>query len=130
QLLSECISALRNQTKKVDILVINNGSTDDTLKWLGAQTDIEFFSQDNMGSAGGFYTGIKMAYKSGYSWIWLMDDDGYPKNDALEKLLEDDTEELYLRNCAVLNKDNKKNFVWKTGNYTSIEDVKGTVIKN
>ena len=89
QLLSECIAALRNQTRKVDkILVINNGSTDDTINWLNNQADIEFFSQDNVGSAGGFYTGIKMAYDSGYSWIWLMDDDGYPKADALEMLLE------------------------------------------
>ncbi len=131
QLLSECIAALRNQTRKVDkILVINNGSTDDTINWLNNQADIEFFSQDNVGSAGGFYTGIKMAYDSGYSWIWLMDDDGYPKNDALEKILENDTEELYLRNCAVLDKNNKKNFVWKTKNYTSIEQVMESEIKN
>lgn len=131
QLLSECIAALRNQTRKVDkILVINNGSTDDTINWLNNQADIEFFSQDNVGSAGGFYTGIKMAYDSGYSWIWLMDDDGYPKNDALEKILENDTEELYLRNCAVLDKNNKKNFVWKTKNYTSIEQVIESEIKN
>lgn len=131
QLLSECIAALRNQTRKVDkILVINNSSTDDTINWLNNQADIEFFSQDNVGSAGGFYTGIKMAYDSGYSWIWLMDDDGYPKNDALEKILENDTEELYLRNCAVLDKNNKKNFVWKTKNYTSIEQVIESEIKN
>ena len=31
KLLSECITALRNQTRKPDaILVVNNGSTDDT----------------------------------------------------------------------------------------------------
>lgn len=131
QLLSECISALKNQTKKVDkILVINNGSTDDTAKWLGKQGDIEFISQENVGGAGGFYTGIKRAFESGYSWIWLMDDDGYPKNDALEKLLEDDKEELCLRNCAVLNKTDKTSFVWKTKNYTSINQVKENIIKN
>ena len=131
QLLSQCITALKNQTRKIDkILVINNGSTDLTQDWLSQQNDIEHLSQENVGSAGGFYTGIKTAYDKGYNWIWLMDDDGYPKEDALEKLLQDDTEELLLRNCAVINKEDKKSFVWKSLNYKSIDDVKCRVIKN
>lgn len=37
-LLSECIAALRNQTRPLDgILVINNGSTDGTEAWLKSQ---------------------------------------------------------------------------------------------
>ena len=131
QLLSNCITALKNQTRKVDsILVINNGSTDDTSKWLKKQKNIDHITQGNLGSGGGFYTGIKTAFERGYSWIWLMDDDGFPKEDALEKLLEDDTEELLLRNCAVINKDNKKSFVWKTLGYKSIDDVKTKTIQN
>jgi len=130
-LLQQCINALRNQTQKLDkILVINNGSTDNTEKWLTRQTDIDFITQSNTGSAGGFNTGIKMAYNSGYSWIWLMDDDGYPKDDALEKILKDDDKQLCLRNCAVINMDDKKSFVWKTKNYKTINEVKEKVIKN
>src|SRR5258706_1410790 len=71
-----------------------------------------------------------MAYDSGYSWIWLMDDDGYPKEDALEKILEDDAEQLCLRNCAVINADDKKSFVWKTKNYKNIKEAKGKIINN
>jgi len=131
QLLSQCISALKNQTRKIDkILVVNNGSTDGTEHWLQQQNDIDFISQENSGSGGGFYTGIKTAFKSGYSWIWLMDDDGYPKNDALEKLLEDDNEELCMRNCAVLNKEDKKTFVWKTKHYKTIDEVSSKKISN
>ena len=131
KLLSHCITALKNQTKKIDkILVINNGSTDNTKEWLQKQTDIDFITQQNVGGAGGFYTGVKTAFERGYSWIWLMDDDGFPKEDALEKLLEDDNEELLLRNCAVINKDDKKSFVWKTKKYKSIDDVKEKVIHN
>ena len=129
-LLSNCITALKNQTRKVDILVINNGSTDDTAKWLKKQKNIDHITQENLGSGGGFYTGIKTAFERGYHWIWLMDDDGFPKEDALEKLLEDDTEELLLRNCAVINKDDKKSFVWKTLRYKSIDDVKTKTIQN
>ncbi|MEP7229584.1 MAG: glycosyltransferase family 2 protein [Ginsengibacter sp.] len=131
KLLSECIDALRGQTRTVDhILVINNGSNDDTENWLKQQKDIEFFTQSNIGSGGGFNTGIELANRKDFDWIWLMDDDGFPKEDALEKLLENDTEELCLRNCAVINKEDKKSFVWKTGNYLSIDEVKESVIKN
>lgn len=131
KLLSECINALRNQTRPVDkILVINNGSNDNTENWLQQQTDIEFVTQSNLGSGGGFNTGIKLAYEKGPGWIWMMDDDGFPKEDALEKLLENDSEELCLRNCAVINKEDKKSFVWKTGNYASVNEVKCPVIKN
>lgn len=130
-LLSQCITALRKQTCKIDkILVINNGSTDDTEAWLRRQPDIEFITQKNVGGAGGFYTGIKTAFEKRCNWIWLMDDDGYPKEDALEMLLEGDDEEMCLRNCSVINKEDKKSFVWKTGKHASIDEVQDTIIKN
>jgi len=40
----------------------------------------------NTGGAGGFYEGVKRAYEDGYDWLWLMDDDAKPVEDALEKL--------------------------------------------
>lgn len=43
---------------------------------------------ENLGGAGGFFEGIKAAYKDGYYWFWLMDDDTIPEIYALEKLLE------------------------------------------
>ena len=129
-LLKECITALRNQTKHPDaILVINNGSTDATSQWLQSQKDLLFITQNNTGSGGGFKTGIKWAYKNGYSWIWCMDDDGYPKENALEKILAPDLDRLFLRNCAVLDKDNKKTFVWKTKNFSSIDEVPSNIIE-
>jgi GT2 family glycosyltransferase len=130
QLLSHCINALKKQTHKVDILVINNGSTDNTAAWLKKQKDIDHISQENVGSGGGFYTGIKTAYERGYNWIWLMDDDGFPKEDALEKLLDNDDDELLLRNCAVVDKADGKSFVWKTLHYKNIDEVKDNVIHN
>ena len=70
-LLSECITALRNQTRNLDaILVVNNGSTDNTEQWLKSQDDLVFVTQKNLGSSGGFSTAINWAYQHGYSWIW------------------------------------------------------------
>lgn len=124
KLLAECIEALRNQTRKPDaILVVNNGSTDNTAEWLQQQQDVFFITQKNLGSSGGFNTGITWAYKHGYSWIWCMDDDGYPKQDALEQLLKAEPNERSLLNCAVLNKEDKKSFVWKTREYKTIDEV-------
>lgn len=129
-LLSECITALRNQTRKLDaILVVNNGSTDNTEQWLHNQPDVFFITQKNVGSSGGFNTGISWAFKHGYSWIWCMDDDGYPKEDALENLLINETPERSLLNCAVINKEDKKSFVWKTKDYKTISDVDVNMIK-
>jgi len=87
-LLKECIDAIRNQTRKVDeIIVINNSSTDGTLAWLEEQNDLTVITQENLGGAGGFYTGIKTAYEKGYDWIWCMDDDVEPETNALKALL-------------------------------------------
>ena len=129
-LLSECVTALRNQTRPLDaILIINNGSTDDTEQWLTKQSDLFFINQNNLGSSGGFSTGINWAYKNNYSWIWCMDDDGYPKNDALENLLDADDGSLRLMNCAVIDKEDKKSFVWKTQQYKTIDEVNCKLIE-
>ena len=123
-LLTECITALRNQTHRPDeILVVNNGSTDDTANWLAEQSDLIFINQNNQGSSGGFNTGIKWAYENGYSWIWCMDDDGYPKENALENLLKADDGCLRLLNCAVIDKEDKRSFVWKTQHYKTLDQV-------
>ncbi len=88
-LLQECVSALRNQIYKPDeLIVVNNSSTDGTLEWLNDQKDITVITQENSGSAGGQYTGIKTAYEKGYDWIWCMDDDGYPDKGCLSILVE------------------------------------------
>jgi rhamnopyranosyl-N-acetylglucosaminyl-diphospho-decaprenol beta-1,3/1,4-galactofuranosyltransferase len=129
QLLSECVEAIRKQTRKVDkILIVNNGSTDSTMAWVSSQPDLELLTLPALGPGGGFNAGIKWGYDNGFSWIWLMDDDGYPAENALFHLLEDDSEELMLRNCAVLNKNDKKTFVWKTKNFKTIDDVNVEVI--
>jgi GT2 family glycosyltransferase len=129
-LLSECIAALRKQSRPLDaILIVNNGSTDGTEAWLIQQPDIIFINQNNTGSSGGFSTGIKWAYENKYAWIWCMDDDGYPKEDALENLLEADDGCLKLLNCAVIDKEDKKTFVWKTKQYKTLDEVDCKIIE-
>lgn len=94
-LLIECLNALLNQERPLDrIYLIDNASSDGTSELLGkegflAHPMIEYIRlPQNMGGAGGFYEGIKLAHQASYDWIWVMDDDAEPKNDALKKLFE------------------------------------------
>ncbi|MDB5203133.1 MAG: hypothetical protein JWQ27_2542 [Ferruginibacter sp.] len=128
-LLADCLTALRNQTRPLDaILVVNNGSTDHTASWLLSQKDCTVINQENTGSAGGFSTGIQWAYANGYTWTWCMDDDGYPKPDALENLLKAEDGTLRLLNCAVLDINDKKSMVWKTKDFTTGESIKDKIV--
>ena len=89
ELLKKTINGLRNQSYPIDeIIVVNNGSTDGTLKWLTDQDDLFVVTQENTGSSGGQYTGFKTAHHRGHEWIWAMDDDVVPRVDCLEILMK------------------------------------------
>ena len=95
-LLKDCIKALLNQTYPInEIIVVNNDSTDGTKEWLDENSaQLKVIHQDNLGGAGGFYTGVKYAYNQNYDWMWLMDDDVEPSQDCLENLLKYDREDV------------------------------------
>ena len=105
--LQHCISSLRKQTfRDFDILVVNNGSTDGTKEYLNNEQGLIIIHQENLGGAGGFYTGEKYAYDNGYKWVWLMDDDGIADSKQLEQLMKYASEkERPVLNALVLNKD-------------------------
>lgn len=91
--LRRVMDALLQQSVQPDrIFVIDNASTDETegyLKDLQAQVPRVQHVRlpNNIGGAGGFYEGTKLAYEEGYDYIWLSDDDAYPEPTALETLL-------------------------------------------
>lgn len=87
QLLKRNIACLRKNSPHA-IIVVNNGSTDDTGEWLAEQTDLIVITQANVGGSGGFYTGIQQAMERGADWIWCMDDDVFPRPDCLSNLLD------------------------------------------
>jgi rhamnopyranosyl-N-acetylglucosaminyl-diphospho-decaprenol beta-1,3/1,4-galactofuranosyltransferase len=91
-LLEGCLDALIRQERPLDeILVIDNASTDGTAevlseKYTGKVTNVRL--EENVGGAGGFYEGIRLAHQQGHDWIWVMDDDVEPAPDALKALVE------------------------------------------
>lgn len=95
ELLRECIEALLNQDYKYcDILIIDNASTDGTREYINSVVDnkkvIYINTGSNLGGAGGFNYGIKEAYKLGYDYMWIMDDDCIVHNDSLSELMSFD----------------------------------------
>lgn len=86
-LLIGAIDSLKKQTYPLDILVVNNGSTDGTSEILNKIDKIMVINQDNVGGAGGFFTGIKYAVEKGYDFSWIMDDDVIADPKALENLI-------------------------------------------
>lgn len=94
ELLKECLDAILKQSHKVDeVIVIDNNSTDNTYEELKKNGYIknQFIKyvklEKNIGGAGGFYEGMKIAYGENYDWVWIMDDDTIPDKTCLEKLI-------------------------------------------
>jgi len=86
--LKVCVDAIRNQNyKDFDLLVVDNSSTDGTKEWLDTQEYLTAIHQENLGGAGGFYAGQDYAMGHGYDWVWMMDDDGIPAPEQLERLV-------------------------------------------
>lgn len=61
------------------------GTTDADRK--GGTSRVVYAPQtDNLGGAGGFSVGVKVAYDLGAEWFWVMDDDVAVLPDGIEKL--------------------------------------------
>lgn len=91
ELLKECIEALKASTCSVDVIIIDNNSTDDTKEYISdliGGNVIYKRLKKNLGGAGGFSAGMKYAVKRGYEYVWIMDDDTIVKKDSLEVLLK------------------------------------------
>lgn len=92
-LLEECLTALLNQTRHLDeIIVIDNASSDGTDDLVKVRfPEVTYVKlPKNTGGAGGFHEGMKLAFEKGHDWIWVMDDDSLAMADALEKLARRD----------------------------------------
>ncbi|TKV29713.1 glycosyltransferase [Arthrobacter sp. NamB2] len=90
ELLEKCISALTQQTRPLDeIIVVDNGSTDggpDMVRKLYPGVFL-FETGANLGGAGGFAWGVELAAERGHDYVWLMDDDGEPDLNSFEELM-------------------------------------------
>ena len=131
-LLRKCLNALLKQTRPLDsIIIVNNASEDGTEEMLGK----EFLSNPifdylnlgkNLGGAGGFHYGMKRAYDKGYEWLWLMDDDVIPLEDAIEKYLKYSEKFLFIQGRRITRDGNYfdwlQSFDYRTGKVKWIDE--------
>ncbi len=89
---TECIqSVLESSFKDFDIIVVDNASTDDSVKCIrekyeGKLTLLE--NAENLGGSGGFNTGIRYAMERGYTYIWCLDNDVLVDENAIGALYD------------------------------------------
>lgn len=97
--LKKVLASLEAQTcLPKTLIIVDNASTDGTADYLDeyqnafpleGRMDLRIVTlPENVGGAGGFSTGMREGYRIGADYVWIFDDDGYPEQDALEKLLQ------------------------------------------
>lgn len=111
-LLKRCLEGLKLQTVKLDkVLVIDNGSSDGTKEYLD-YLGIEYIRQNNLGSAGGWHTGLKYALENRFDFAWLMDDDGFPDKNAYSVLISSFKKNYACLSSVVINEVDNSKFVF------------------
>ena len=85
----EAVRAIKLQTVGVTVVVVDNGSGDDSVEVLrAALPDVFIVARDNNGGFGaGCNTGIEYALSMNMDYVWLINNDAIPDQRCLEHLL-------------------------------------------
>ncbi len=89
-MLALCLESLRHQSKKSDVLVVDNGSIDNSIELLESQFPevILIKLPKNTGFAGGVNTGIKYALEKDYNAVALLNNDAIADKKWLSRLID------------------------------------------
>lgn len=85
----KCFTSLRQSSVPVHCIVVDNGSTDGTQKYITANfPEVELIqSEKNLGFGKANNIGIEKAYQKGADFFYLMNQDAWIFNDSVEQLL-------------------------------------------
>jgi GT2 family glycosyltransferase len=87
----KCLEHPAAQTFQTDVIVIDNGSTDDSVVQLsesGTAYCELLVLPENPGFAGGMNVGIRLAEQRGADHVWLVNNDAFANTDCLKRLLD------------------------------------------
>lgn len=87
--LERCFTSLRSSTIPLNVIVIDNGSTDGTQQKLKTDfSEVEFIqSEKNLGFGPANNIGIKLAYEKGAEHVLLLNQDTWIEPEVVEKLI-------------------------------------------
>ncbi|MCR5269283.1 MAG: glycosyltransferase family 2 protein [Lachnospiraceae bacterium] len=90
----KCLQSLFESTmptSEFDVYVVDNASTDDSVKMIKEQFDGKvtlIVNSENLGGSGGFNTGLSEALKGDYRYLMCVDNDIVFDREAIEKLYD------------------------------------------
>lgn len=104
-----CVRALALQTRVPDVVVIaDNASVDDTVSLLTGLRDLPcelvvLPLRENVGNAGGVDAAMEYAFQHGMDAVWILDDDSFPRDKALEALLSEGYDPCVVRHSMQID---------------------------
>ena len=112
-----CVRALAAQSRPPEwVVVADNVSSDDTVASLESLTDLPFElivhrMAENRGNAGGVEEAMELAFAKGADAVWILDDDSWPRPEALEALLEEPWDPQVVRHALQMDPASGR-FTW------------------
>lgn len=119
--LKACVDSLLRQSLPARVIVVDNGSTDGSLKLLEKYTGIEVIMHDeNKGFAGGVNAGFRRAIDDGLKYVATMNNDAVADKQWLEQLVAamDKNPRIGITTSKILTADGKK--LDSTGDFLSV----------
>ena len=117
--LRACLDSLKIQTLKAHIIVVDNGSADDSVSILESEyPEVEIVRHEkNLGYAGGVNPGFRLAIERGYDYIAPFNNDAVADKRWLELLVQalDDKPSYGIATCKLLSADGS--YLDSTGDY-------------
>lgn len=116
--IEQVIKDIRYHNPQIDVLVINDGSTDDTYKQARAAGALVISLPQNIGIGGAVQTGYIYAQRNDYDVVIQVDGDGqHDPKDLLKlvALIGDDTADLVIGSRFVEQTDYQSSFMRKVG---------------
>ncbi|HSW70360.1 MAG TPA: glycosyltransferase family 2 protein, partial [Gammaproteobacteria bacterium] len=118
--MDECLGSLEKQSLNANIVVVDNASTDDSVKIVRKHTDVDLVElSHNRGFAGGVNAGIGFALAQGADFVALFNNDAVADKDWLKNLVDaaKKDKKIGIVTCKLLHFDGKK--IDSTGDFYS-----------
>jgi len=89
-MIAQCLGSLTSQSYHHDIVVVDNGSVDDSVEIIRRDFPMVHIIENskNLGFAGGVNTGIRYAMKAGYEAVGLLNNDAIADKSWLDHLVK------------------------------------------